>query len=163
MPPQSLEMLFSEHAPVMRSYAMSLTRDYDEAQDLFQEAALRACRSFERFQQGSSFRAWIITLTRNAFLDMCRKRSLNQRLANTVGQRQSRSQMHFSADSPDKSLQAKELERIISDLDRSLGRPFQMVVDGYDYHEIAEDMSLPLGTVKSRIHFARKKLKQKVY
>lgn len=159
---QSLDSLFNQYTPVMRSYALALTRDAEEAQDLYQEAAFRACRSFNRFQQGTSFKAWILTLTRNAFLDMCRKRTLNQKLSATVGQSVLRSSSHISRETPDVTLQAKELGSLVSDLDYGLGHPFSMAYDGYDYSEIAQEMSLPLGTVKSRIHFARKALKRQL-
>jgi len=63
-------------------------------------------------------------------------------------------------DSPDSSYQIQEISKAIEQLNDDLRVPFSMFVSGYKYHEIAEKLNLPLGTIKSRIFFARQELQK---
>lgn len=148
---------------VLMKFAFKLTRNGDDAKDLYQEMAFRALRNESKFREGTNLKAWLFTIMRNIFINNYRKKlkrttildsTDNQYYLNTGGP-----EVRNSAHS---SLMMKELQEIIDSLDKSTREPFMLHYHGYKYQEIADQLKLPLGTIKSRIFFARKALKQAV-
>lgn len=141
-------------------YALSLTSDSDQARDLLQETMLKVLTYREKFTQNTNFKAWVYTIMRNTFINDYRK---NKKIRNTF----SNSDIDFcllfpkkNYPAPDSIYNSKEIYRNIDALDDEYRVPFTMFFEGYKYKEIAEKLYLPLGTVKSRIFFTRKKLKK---
>jgi RNA polymerase sigma-70 factor (ECF subfamily) len=139
-------------------FAYKLTNNVDDAKDLIQETALRAFNNKEKFEVGTNFRAWVTTIMRNTFINIYRKKK-NRNTASEPTD----SYVFLNADnaienSAISNMMMTELEDILKSLDFIYRRPFLMFYEGYKYEEIAEEMDLPLGTVKSRIFFARQKL-----
>lgn len=142
-------------------YALSLTSDTDKANDLLQETFMKALAYRDKFKQNTNFKAWVYTIMKNTFInDYRRKVKKNSMFDN------SNNDYHllFSKDkvypAPDSFYSSKEITKSINALDNEYKVPFTMFIDGYKYIEIAEELNLPLGTVKSRIFFARKKLEK---
>lgn len=143
----------------LRYYALSLTSDFEGAQDLLQETLLKALTYRDKFKQDTNFRAWIYTIMKNTFINDYRKKV---KVRNTFDGTNYELHLKLSKDlvypSPDSFYSSKEIQKNIDTLDDDYRIPFNMFIDGYKYKEIAEEMNLPLGTVKSRIFFTRKKL-----
>jgi RNA polymerase sigma factor (sigma-70 family) len=143
----------------LKYYALSLTSDKDRANDLLQETFLKALTYSDKFAEDTNFKAWVYTIMKNTFINDYRKASKSR---NSLSGSNSEFHMKVAKDklypSPDSFYSSNEIEKSISSLEDEYRIPFQMFLDGYKYKEIAEKLELPLGTVKSRIFFTRKKL-----
>lgn len=147
----------------LNSFAYNLTKSSDDAQDLFQETAYRALVNRDKFRLGTNFKAWMFTIMKNIFINNYRKKVK----ANTIIDQ---TENLYFLNSGKNSIQnlagsnmiMEELENMIADLDDSIRIPFLKHYEGFKYQEIADELELPLGTVKSRIFFARKALKEAI-
>ena len=154
---------FNDLSPILNAFAYNLTQDVEDARDLFQETAFRAMANREKFRPGTNHKAWLFTIMKNIFINNYRKKMK----ANTITD--STENMYY-LNSGSKSITnegegnvlIKELQGMIADLEDSIRIPFLMHFQGYKYQEIADKFDLPLGTVKSRIFFARRDLKEKI-
>lgn len=154
---------FNKMSSVLKSFAYNLTKNGEEAKDLFQETAYRAMRNREKFNPGTNFKAWLFTIMKNIFINNYRKKvKANTIIDSTNNLYYINSGSQTIANSGETNILMKELKGMISNLDDSIKIPFMMHYEGYKYQEIAEELTLPLGTIKSRIFFARKALKQLV-
>ncbi len=142
-------------------YALSLTSDSERADDLLQETFLKALTYREKFAQNTNFKAWIYTIMKNTFINDYRR---NVKTKNTFDGSGSDLHLLYSKDvvdpGPDSQFSSKEINKTIDELEDEYRIPFTMFLDGFKYKEIAEELDLPLGTVKSRIFFTRKKLEK---
>mgnify|MGYP006291340183 CR=1 FL=1 len=140
-------------------YALSLTSDRERANDLLQETMLKALTYRNKFKQNTNFKAWVYTIMKNTFINDYRRKVKKNNTFDNSG-----SDLHllFSKDrvypAPDSFYNSKEIRASIDSLDDEYKVPFNMFLQGYKYKEIAGELELPLGTVKSRIFFTRKKL-----
>jgi RNA polymerase sigma-70 factor (ECF subfamily) len=149
--------------PQLHGFAYNLTKNVEDAKDLFQETAFRALSNQEKFQPGTNFKAWTFTIMKNIFINNYRKKvKSNTVLDNTENQFFLNSASYSSGNLAETKFLMDELNGFISKLDESVKIPFLMHYNGYKYQEIADELELPLGTVKSRIFFARKELKDKI-
>lgn len=155
---------FNKMASVLQSFAYNLTKNSDESKDLFQETAFRALKNKDKFVPGTNFKAWLFTIMKNIFINNYRKKMK----ANTI--KDNTNNLYFInsgsksiSNDGDSNIMMEELNGMIDDLDISLKDPFMMHFNGYKYQEIADQLDLPLGTVKSRIFFARKELKSMIH
>ena len=154
---------FYKLTPSLKSFAYNLTKDSEESKDLYQETAFRAMTNRDKFRAGTNMKAWLFTIMKNIFINNYRKKVK----ANTI--MDSTDNMYF-LNSTDNSISngagtnimMEELGGMIKNLDISIRVPFEMHYVGYKYQEIANELELPLGTVKSRIFFARKELKHQI-
>ncbi|MDD4190958.1 MAG: sigma-70 family RNA polymerase sigma factor [Mangrovibacterium sp.] len=142
-------------------YAMSLTSDLDNAQDLLQETFLKALIYRDKFTQDTNLKAWLLTIMKNTFINNYR-RNINTK--NTFDTTNNEFHLKIQKDkgypSPESIYNSKEIMKYINDLKTEYKIPFNMFLVGFKYKEIAEELDLPLGTVKSRIFFTRKKLEK---
>lgn len=143
------------------SFAMKLTLDKDEAQDLVQDTTLKALNNEEKFVDNTNFKGWMLTIMRNIFINNYRKSSRENTM---VDSSEDLYHLNLSQDSgfetPDGAYAVGEISTIISGFPADYREPFSLHVAGYKYEEIAEKLSMPLGTVKSRIFFTRKRLRE---
>jgi len=148
---------------LLHSFAYNLTKNMEDAKDLYQETAFRALSNRDKFQQGTNFKAWMFTIMKNIFINNYRKKiKANTILDTTDNQYYLNSGSHATGNGAETNIMLKELNGMIDGLDDSIKVPFMMHFEGYKYQEIADELDLPLGTVKSRIFFARKELKDKI-
>lgn len=143
------------------AFAMNLTRDEESARDLVQETAYKAFKYRRRYQPQTNLRAWLMTIMRNSFINEYRKRQRRKTLHDYT----SNNYLLNSGDTPtepegEQSVLLQEIEQQISELEDWLQVPFRMHLAGYKYEEIADVLSIPLGTVKSRIFIARRNLQK---
>lgn len=139
--------------------AMRLTRNRHNAKDLVQETAMRAFASCHKFEGGTNFKAWMSTIMLNCYINEYRKQRTRGKTMYWM-----EDNMKGVLEQPVKNLGStvimmKELRNILNTLSEVNRIPFEMHFDGFGYQEIAEQLDVPLGTVKSRIFLARKKLK----
>jgi len=142
-------------------FAIRLTRNRDDASDLLQDTSLKVLDNFDKFAEETNFKAWAYTLMRNIFINNYRR---TVREKTYVDQTENLYHLNIpqtsGLDSPEGAYAISEITRAINGFNREFRQPFAMHVAGFKYESIAEEMNLPLGTVKSRIFFARKRLQQ---
>lgn len=140
-------------------FAYSLTSDKDNAKDLVQETFLKTLMYCNNYVHESNFEGWTYTIMKNTFINNYRRkiRHKTQHLSNTEVIYQA-FPSSTGTHNPESVYSTKEIEKAIDKLDDRVKLPFKMHHEGYKYKEIAEALELNLGTVKSKIFFARKKL-----
>ena len=147
----------------MMNFALMLTANREDAQDLLQETSLKVLDNREKYVDNRNFKGWVLTVMRNIFINNYHRVLRTQTV---VEQDVDLYNLHVTNDSsfdtPDGTCQLQEITGAIDALNEELKAPFSMYVSGYRYHEIAEALHIPLGTVKSRIFFARQELKAKL-
>lgn len=147
----------------LKPFAMSLTRDVESAKDLIQETLYRALANKGKFSDGTNIKAWMYTIMRNIFINNYRRSAKqNTIFDNTPNDFLLDYNQYATANAAESNLSLKEIKEAVYHLPEIFKNPFQLYFEGYKYHEIAEILTEPLGTVKSRIHFARKLLKQQL-
>jgi len=147
----------------LNAFAYNLTKNTEDAQDLMQETKFRAIYNKEKFRPGTNFKAWMFTIMKNIFINNYRKKvKANTIIDSTDNMYYINSSKNSISNDADGNILMQELTQMIEDLDESIRVPFVMHYEGFKYQEIADKFALPLGTVKSRIFFARKALKEKL-
>ncbi|MDE6741169.1 MAG: sigma-70 family RNA polymerase sigma factor, partial [Muribaculaceae bacterium] len=140
-----------------------LTSDREEAADLLQDTTLKALDNEEKFRADSNFKGWVFTIMRNIFINNYRKSVRQATIVDTTDDLYHINTSQESAlETPEGSLSVKEITAVLNTFDEEFRIPFNMHVAGYKYSEIAEELDLPVGTVKSRIFFARKRLREQL-
>jgi len=146
--------------PVLNTFAYNLTKNSEDAKDLYQETAFRAITNKEKFRVGTNFKAWLFTIMKNIFINNYRKKmKANTIIDSTDNDFYLNSGKNIVSNRAESNIMMKELKRMVKGLDDTIKVPFVMHFNGYKYQEIADYLDLPLGTIKSRIFFARKELK----
>ena len=149
------------NAESLRPFAVTLTHDTETAKDLFQETLYRALANKEKYNVGTNIKAWLYTIMRNIFINNYRRKSKqkivldnspNDFLLNSI----------TTFNTAVANINMKEIQKAIVELPVIFKKPFLLFYEGFRYHEIAEMLREPLGTIKSRIHFARKLLKAQI-
>ncbi|MFT4536396.1 MAG: RNA polymerase sigma factor (sigma-70 family) [Saprospiraceae bacterium] len=144
----------------LENFAKKLTRDQIEAQDLVQETAIKAFRGMHTFKEGTSFKSWSFTILKNTFITKYNKRKKRNIVNAPIEDfTYALSSMHAVRNDAISQLKIKEIKGCIKQLSPKSKKPFLMHVEGYQYNEIADTLNIPIGTVKSRINYARTKLK----
>ena len=147
---------FSER---LKYFALSLTANKDDADDLFQETYLRAFRYREKMTDQRNVKAWIYTIMRNIFINEYRRKfKSSASISYTDDPYQLDNDKSRYTVAGDEEFSVKEIEKVINELDEEYRIPFMMHLQGYKYKEIADENNLLMGTVKSRIFNARQKL-----
>ncbi len=158
--------------PNLYAAALRLTRNPSDAEDLTQEAFLRAYRGFAGFQEGTNLRAWMYRILTNTFINAYRKK---QREPQTVADEDIEDWYLYDRlgeAGAQESAETSVLERIPDqDVQRALEalpEQFRMAVwladvEGFSYKEIAEILDVPIGTVMSRLHRGRKSLQKALW
>ncbi len=147
----------------MMSFALRLTANREDAQDLMQDTTLKVLDNQEKFIDNVNFKGWVLTIMRNIFINNYHKVVRTQTV---VDQGVDLCNLDITNESgygsPEGSYHIQEISKAIESLNKDLKTPFSMYISGYKYNEIAEKLGLPLGTVKSRIFFARQELQKRL-
>ncbi|OYX17515.1 MAG: RNA polymerase subunit sigma [Algoriphagus sp. 32-45-6] len=156
----SLDKLSSSLKP----FAMKLTRDVDDANDLLQDTMVKAFTNRDKFTEGTNLKAWLYTIMKNTFITNYQKMVRRGTFVDTTDN------LHYinSSDSLIEngaygSFAMDDIQFAIENLDDVYKTPFMMHFRGFKYHEIADKLQIPIGTVKNRIHIARKLLKEELF
>lgn len=174
-PAATLEDLLSPLLASAYGTALHLARNHADAEDIVQEAAYNACRSFHQFQPGTNFRAWFFRILTNCFLCRWRRRKRGPEIVNL----EDASELHLYVQTAaaglmgsDEDPAARVLERIEAEqVAEAVGRlPLEYRVvatlyfmQDFSYPEIAEVLAVPIGTVRSRLHRGRRMLQKALW
>jgi len=140
-------------------YALKLTANRNDAEDLLQDTFLKALTHRNNFQDSTNLKAWTYTIMKNTFINNYRKNMRHNTIFDGT-----KDLFFLSQDKdsfyvePDSAFREKEIDTAIDRLDSEFKVPFRMHTQGYKYKEISDVLGLNIGTVKSRIFFTRKKL-----
>lgn len=141
----------------LKPFAISLTRDHEEANDLCQETLYKAFAYRDNYEQGTNIKAWLYTIMRNIFINDYRRNSRKKTVYDAIKYSQTQ-----YATSSEVNLRLKEIDNAIYKLPAIFKTACVLYLQGYKYHEIAQALNEPLGTIKSRIHFAKKLLQKQL-
>ena len=148
----------------MKNFARSLTKDEADAEDLTQDTTLRVLNNYDKFVDNVNFKGWVLKIMRKIFINNYHKLVRTQELIDyNVDAYNVPLMSDGGENTPEGSMDIKEITEAISALQPTLKEPFSMYVSGYKYSEIAETLDIPLGTVKSRIFIARQELQKKLH
>lgn len=156
---QEFNSLVLNNAEGLKPFAITLTRDREAAQDLYQETLYKALAHREKYQPGTNVKAWLTTIMRNIFINDYRRSERKKGVMDGVAYREKNGSVYFAAES---GLRVREINKAIHQLPKILKTAYMLYFQGYKYNEIAVALDEPLGTIKSRIHFARKLLQKQV-
>ena len=132
---------FDQMSKVLQSFAYNLTKNGEEAKDLFQETAFRALTNRDKFRPGTNFKAWLFTIMKNIFINNYRKKvKANTIFDSTDNNYYINSGKNVVRNASESNIMMKELWRMINNLDESIRIPFVMHYEGYKYQEIADDL-----------------------
>jgi len=144
-------------------FAITLTHNGDEAKDLMQDTIYRALSNSEKFSTNTNLKAWLFTIMRNIFINNYRRKNRENNLVYKVPQAFMPDYIDsMKMGSQESTFAVKEIKEKVYNLPQNLKTPFLLYFEGYKYQEIADFLNEPLGTVKSRIHFARKLLQERL-
>lgn len=147
----------------MLNFAFLLTSNRDDANDLVQDTMLKVLDNRDKYTDNVNFKGWVLTVMRNIFINGYRKSS---RTTVLIDHSEDLYLLNIPQDSgastPEGALTVKEINAVVNSFDEEYRVPFTMHLAGYKYQEIADKIGLPLGTIKSRIFFARKTLRQRL-
>ena len=153
-PPPDPRDELPEHLPALRAFAISLTRDATQADDLVQDTIVKAWSNFDKFTPGSNLRAWLFTILRNTFFSA--KRKTKREVADPDG-------IHtaglYEKPAHDGRLAFSDFQTAFDKLTPEQREVLILVgASGFSYEEAAEMTGVAVGTVKSRANRARQKL-----
>lgn len=156
------EMLLN-NADFLKPFAINLTRDTEAANDLYQETLYKALANQEKYNSGTNIKAWLFTIMRNIFINNYRRKAKQKTIFDNTPNDYLINQKQASiSNDAETNMRVKEINGAIRQLPEIFKTPFLLYFDGYKYNEIADVLQEPLGTIKSRIHFARKLLKEQI-
>ena len=145
----------------LRRYALKLTQDTNDADDLVQDTSLRALTHRDKFVSDINFKGWMMTIMYNIFLNNQDRVERRRKIFDTtVDILNVPLVTEGGYSTPDGAMNIREIYSAIDNLSEHTRTPFKMFLSGYKYSEIAEKIGIPEGTVKSRIFFARKALQK---
>lgn len=143
------------------NFAYTLTSNRDDAYDLLQDTTLKALDSEDKYVDNTNFKGWIFTIMRNLFINNYRKQ---MRSIVVVDQSDDQYQLNMSQETaletPEGAVNTRQIRDAIASIPPEYGEPLSRFIAGYHYDEIARELGLPLGTVKSRIFQARQRLQR---
>ncbi|HEY9363171.1 MAG TPA: RNA polymerase sigma factor [Chitinophagaceae bacterium] len=155
--------LLLNNADFLKPFAVNLTRDNDAAKDLYQETLYKAIANSDKYNVGTNIKAWLFTIMRNIFINDYRRKAKQQTIFDNTPNDFLLNYNQASVDNTAESkFRLKEIKGAIHHLPEIFKTPFLLYFEGYKYHEISDLLHEPLGTIKSRIHFARKLLKEQI-
>ncbi|HOW40627.1 MAG TPA: RNA polymerase sigma factor [Bacteroidales bacterium] len=143
----------------LHRFALSLTSDRETALDLVQDTYLKAITYKDKFVDYTNLKAWVFTIMKNTFINNYRRNVKENTIIDGTQDLYYINQPHDKGFiSPESSFSEAEIEKAIDSLSDEFRIPFRMHVNGFKYKEIADELGLKIGTVKSRIFFTRQKL-----
>ncbi|WP_341864097.1 RNA polymerase sigma factor [Gymnodinialimonas sp. 57CJ19] len=143
-----------EHLPSMRAFARSLTRNPSSADDLVQDTVVKAWSNIDKFEAGTNMRAWLFTILRNTFYSAHRKQKREvEDIDGDMAERLSEKPAH------DGRLAMKDFAVAFTKLPDEQREALLLVgAEGFSYEEAADMCDCAVGTIKSRVNRARKRL-----
>ncbi len=163
MPQSDFGTMILDHQSFLRQLALKLTRDSEESDDLMQETFFKALKNQDKFQQGTNIKGWLYTIMKNTFINAYRKKKNQNTFVDETDNK-----YFINLGETEKTVQTdaavdrEYMMNQINEVEKTYVETFMMYYNGYKYEEIAEILGIPLGTVKSRIFLARRKMMDKL-
>ncbi len=158
------------HVDTLYGVAMKLTRDPNAAEDLVQDAVLKAYQNWHQFSQGTNCRAWLLRILKNTFINGYRRKTkereiLDSEQAGDYGDRFFARDQARRWSCPETGYHDRHLSPVVEHALLGLRAEYREVVElsdlaGLAYKEIAERLAIPIGTVMSRLFRARRALRE---
>lgn len=163
MAPQQFQTKLLNLQDNLMSFALMLTANKEDAQDLLQDTTLRVLDNQEKFTDNANFKGWVMTVMRNIFINNYHKVVRTQTLMDQGTDLYNLESVNASGfETAEATCDMTEINKAIRDLTEEMRVPFAMFVSGYRYNEIADKLNIPMGTVKSRIFVARQQLQNEL-
>ena len=150
--------------------ALRMTRSVEDAEDLIQETYLKAYKYYERFAEGTNFKAWLFKIMKNTFINSYRKKKLQPPKVDFDDVQEGLEEtlldaMHDSSVDPENGVISSEMDHEVKQTLLELPHDYKMVVlladlEGFSYKEIADILEVPVGTVMSRLYRGRRMLER---
>ena len=141
MSPVEFEDRFGQMTQMLNSFAYNLTKNSEDAKDLYQETAFRAMTNREKFRAGTNFKAWLFTIMKNIFINNYRRRvkgnSIIEKADNLY---YLNSGWDTTGNKAETRIFMAELRELIDNLDETLRTPFMLHYRGFKYQEIADQL-----------------------
>ncbi len=162
------------HLDALYRTALRMTRSEADAEDLVQETYIRAFRFREQFTLGTNMKAWLFRILTNTFINTYRRKAAQPEVTDLEGvdefslyRRMADDRAASSSPDPEAELLNRVVDTEVTDALEELPEKFRTTVlldvEGFSYKEIAEMLSIPIGTVMSRLHRGRKFLQKRLY
>lgn len=146
----------------LEGHALKLTMNKEESKDLLQETVFKALRYKNKFQANTNLSAWLYTIMKNTYINTYKKRRRVEEENDFVRERYFSQESFSNHSSPISHIQHKHLKSLVNELDQIYKVPFKRYFSGFKYKEIADELNIPIGTVKNRIFQARAQLKDRL-
>ena len=153
------QTLITGHISALENMTLRFASNKEDAKDLLQETLFKALKNREKFKPNTNVKAWLFTIMRNTYIN-----GYNRAVRSKID-RDDTDEQYFLNNANRKGLSPvesytnyNEIKELVNGLDDVYRVPFEMMNEGFKYKEIADKLKLPIGTVKSRIFFARKQL-----
>lgn len=148
------------HRSCLETFAKKFTNDVENANDLVQDTIIKAIHYRHLYKPGTNLRGWLYTIMKNTFINNYRRGSKRNAVIETSEDLSSYQLMGSAQNNLGvNKFVMEDIQRALDNLQPEYSRPFLRYFEGYKYHEIAEELNIPIGTVKTRIHVARQILK----
>jgi RNA polymerase sigma-70 factor (ECF subfamily) len=162
------------HLDALYRTALRMTRSEADAEDLVQETYIRAFRFKDQFTLGTNMKAWLFRILTNTFINTYRRKAAQPDVTDLDGvdefslyRRMADDRAASSSPDPEAELMSRVVDTEVTDALEELPEKFRTAVlldvEGFSYKEIAEMLSIPIGTVMSRLHRGRKFLQKRLY
>lgn len=143
--------------------ALKFTHNQSDANDLIQDTIVKALKNKNKFKKGTNIKAWLYIIMKNTFISNYHKVEKRNNLIDPIDDEYNFNVANTVAHNEGSSnITMDEIQKAISKLDKVFRDPFMMHFSGFKYEEIAQKLRIPMGTVKNRIHVARKTLMQEL-
>lgn len=147
----------------LKPFALRLTKDMEQANDLIQETVLKAFSNRDKFSEGTNLKAWLYTIMKNTFITNYQRMVRRKTFIDTTDNlHYINSTNNIARNDAYGAFAMEDITRAIDSLSDVYKEPFMMHFRGFKYYEIADKLEIPIGTVKNRIHIARKELKDQL-
>jgi RNA polymerase sigma-70 factor (ECF subfamily) len=155
--------LINRERPFLRQLAMKLTKHVDDAEDLIQETLFKALKNQDKYQPETNLKGWLYTIMKNTFINQYRKKKFQNTYSDDSENQYITTSMEATrSDEADHPAEHAYVLQQIQTVEKAYLDAFMMYFNGYKYEEISDILNIPLGTVKSRIFLARKKMMEKL-
>lgn len=147
----------------LKMYALNFTRDMEDANDLVQDTLLKAITYYNKFKEGTNLKGWLYTIMKNTFINNYRRVVKMNSLVTKSDEIPSANLLYSATrNEAEGKFVMSDISKALNSLPEEYYVPFTRYYTGFKYHEIADELAIPIGTVKTRIHVARKLLKRKL-
>lgn len=147
----------------LHHFAIGFTNNPDDANDLVQDTYVKAIRYANLYTEGTNLKAWLFTILKNTYFNNYRSNQYHSKVVTVTEDYQPHQLLKSSTTNAGvETLISEDINKALMMLPEEYSLPFLRYFEGYKYLEIAEEFCIPIGTVKTRIHMARKILKSKL-